>query len=708
MKKLLTSIIALALPMIAFAQGWPAGYGGVMLQGFSWGSYTDTRWANLDKQADELSQYFDLIWLPQSGFTGGSSMGYDPQYFFNQKCTFGTEEQLRALIAKLKANGTGCIADIVINHHKPLAGWLTFAQETYNGMTYQLKSTDVCKDDDGGETYTWAQKNGFTLSSNNDTGEGWDGMRDLDHKSTNVQTIVKAYLKFMLEDMGYVGFRYDMARGFSPYYFGMYNAYAKPTFSVGEHWTNSTSEIDWMNGTRFNDQIQSGVFDFDFRYTCRNAFNNGNMGSLNQPNGNDNNWPLVSNSDQGYLFGGFYRRYAVTFLENHDLQDRGNVENYNADPLKKDTVAANAYMMAMPGTPCVFLTHWKDCKQDIKGLIDVRKAVGITNTSTYNILKQAYNCYAIETNGSDNKKLITVVGGKPYNYDAGNYYVLIVDGYHYRYFMSRNCETAWIDKASGYYNRAQNVTMTAVSQSSNAQLVYTTDGTEPSATNGTKVASGYVLRLREPMTLKVGLLVNNTIKNVQTRVYDLPELPEFQPHTATVYFRDPSVTVPTWTKPYIWPYDGTGNMSTAPWPGSFPMTDSVMIKNKKYYYKSFDINDEDYSFSFVLTNVTGSPQTVDVTNVTKDIYVQLGPLNGLGNYTLTDITKMVEKDNPLNWMKGDINGDKIIDVEDVNAMINVILKIKSISDYPGNADMDDNGYLDVEDVNAVINIILKL
>ena len=57
---------------------------------------------------------------------------------------------------------------------------------------------------------------------------------------------------------------------------------------------------------------------------------------------------------------------------------------------------------------------------------------------------------------------------------------------------------------------------------------------------------------------------------------------------------------------------------------------------------------------------------------------------------------------------GDLDGSGIVDVEDVNAAINIILKLKSMSDYPGNGDMDGNGYIDVEDVNAIINIILKL
>lgn len=57
---------------------------------------------------------------------------------------------------------------------------------------------------------------------------------------------------------------------------------------------------------------------------------------------------------------------------------------------------------------------------------------------------------------------------------------------------------------------------------------------------------------------------------------------------------------------------------------------------------------------------------------------------------------------------GDIDGSGMIDVEDVNAAINIILKLKNISDYPGNGDMDDNGFIDVEDVNAIINKILNL
>ena len=59
-------------------------------------------------------------------------------------------------------------------------------------------------------------------------------------------------------------------------------------------------------------------------------------------------------------------------------------------------------------------------------------------------------------------------------------------------------------------------------------------------------------------------------------------------------------------------------------------------------------------------------------------------------------------------VSGDINGDNIVDVEDVNAVINIILKLKEINEYPGSGDMNGDGIIDVEDVNAIINTILKL
>jgi D-sedoheptulose 7-phosphate isomerase len=39
-----------------------------MLQGFYWDGYADSNWTTLEDQADEMSQYFSLIWVPNSAY----------------------------------------------------------------------------------------------------------------------------------------------------------------------------------------------------------------------------------------------------------------------------------------------------------------------------------------------------------------------------------------------------------------------------------------------------------------------------------------------------------------------------------------------------------------------------------------------------------------------------------------------------------------
>ena len=88
MKRISSILFALVMAVTMMAQGWPQNYGGVMLQGFYWDSYDDSQWATLEKQANDLASSFDLIWIPQSGNCGGTSMGYDDLYWFtNYKAT---------------------------------------------------------------------------------------------------------------------------------------------------------------------------------------------------------------------------------------------------------------------------------------------------------------------------------------------------------------------------------------------------------------------------------------------------------------------------------------------------------------------------------------------------------------------------------------------------------------------------------------------
>ena len=148
MKRITLLLLIITLHLNIYAQGWPYGYEGVMMQGFYWDSYNETSWTKLQAQADEIAPYIQLIWVPQSGWCNSDyTMGYMPVYYFNQKSSFGTERELRNMIAAYREKGTGFVADVVLNHRKNVGkdgSWVDFPVETWNGNTYQMGPTDIC------------------------------------------------------------------------------------------------------------------------------------------------------------------------------------------------------------------------------------------------------------------------------------------------------------------------------------------------------------------------------------------------------------------------------------------------------------------------------------------------------------------------------------------------------------------------------------
>lgn len=620
MKKIYLTLIALLASINMFAQGWPANYSGVMLQGFSWDSYDYSQWTVLEKQADDMKGFIDLVWLPQSGkcIETTQVMGYKPYYYFNQNSSFGTEAELRSLITKFKAAGIGAIADVVVNHRNT-DGWFTFPTETYNGVTYKMQPTDICKNDDGGATAKQATKEGVSLSNNNDEGQDWDGCRDLDHKSANVQKIIKAYLKFLKEDMGYTGFRYDMVKGFSGTHVADYNDATGVEFSVGEYWDGNQSIINWINKTN----KKSAAFDFQFRYNVRDAVN----GAANGKVATSSDWSKL-NSNDGLMHDANYRRYAVTFVENHDTQKRS--ESEQNDPLRKDTIAANAYMLAMPGTPCVFQPHWRAYKQEIKSMIEARKLAGITNMSNYTNKMAQNACFANETTGNK-AKLIVVVGNNTKAYTPGADYAQILEGYHYRYYLSKSAETAWCNIPSGEYEAGFKAKLTAVSQNSNAKLVYTTDGTAPTA-KSKQVTTGSTINIDNTCTLKVGLLINGNVTGIRTYNYTIKA---FEPYTITVYANADQVT--NWgSAMYFYAWNTSGEL-TEKWPGT-AVTATKTLNGKKWYYMDFKIKSKDAIVNIIFNQGKNKKQTEDLKAVNSTKFYEITTTQSKGKYTCKDVT----------------------------------------------------------------------
>ena len=604
------------------SQGWASDYSGVMLQGFSWESYNESQWKVLEKQADELKNYIDLVWLPQSGkcLETTQVMGYMPYYYFNQNSSFGSEAELRSLITKFKAAGIGAIADVVINHRNT-EGWYTFPAETYKGVTYQMQSTDICKNDDGGTTATQAATDGVSLSQNNDEGTDFGGCRDIDHKSENVQKVIKAYLKYLKDDLGYTGFRYDMVKGFDGSHVADYNDATGVEYSVGEYWDGNDKIESWINRTN----KKSAAFDFQFRYNVRDAVN----GAANGKVATSSDWSKL-NSNDNLMHDANYRRYAVTFVENHDTQYR-SADSQN-DPLKRDTLAANAYLLAMPGTPCIFQPHWRDYKPELKEMIAARKYAGITNMSNYANKKCQKTLYVNEVTGTKHN-LLVAVGDDAAKYAGETGYTKILSGYHYAYFLSNDAETSWTDVPSGSYEEGFKTTLTAVSQTEGAKLVYTLDGSTPTA-KSTTVESGKEISINGTCTLKVGLLVNGEVRNIATHQYTIEK---FKAYKFMVYVNADAVN---WNQLYCYTWKKTASVE---WPGE-KMTETKTIGGKTWYYKEVSIDNATEVVN-VIFNSTGTdkPQTVDITGLTSTAYFEIEASKEGKKYKVKDVTAEYNK-----------------------------------------------------------------
>ena len=598
-KEMLLSVVMLTTTISTMAQGWPDNYGGVMLQGFYWDSYSATKWTTLQSQSEELAKYFSLIWVPQSGKASANpSMGYDVKYYYNQNSSFGTETELKQMIQTFKAKGTDIVADVVVNHRANVSDWFDFPTETnpHDGQTYSMTSTDICADDDGGAAKTEASKRtpAIQLSKNNDTGEGWGGMRDLDHKSENVQKNVKAYLAYLLNYLGYGGVRYDMVKGYSASFTGMYNTAAAPQYSVGEYWDGDVAKVKaWIEGTRTNGTIQSAAFDFPFRYTVKDAVNN------------INSWGNLANAS--LIADKTYRRYAVTFVENHDTEYRS--ASAQQDPIRKDTIAANAYLLAMPGTPCVFLKHWVDCKDDIKKMISARKAAGITNNSEYATLMNSPECYAVAVKGN-NHTLVCVVGNTA-EYQPTEDMTETASGYHYKYY---------------------------------------TTATFPEIDD-------------KPFEIEINVCTENV----------------------------------GWTNVNFWSWggDGTHSPANSNWPGD-KVTTTKTVAGKQWYAKKFTINGAADAINFVFSTGNGSPQSVDVNSVRRTSYFEISTQKSGSKNLVNDVTKTIV-------IKGDINGDGIVNGTDLAALANIILGQKEKNNA---ADVNGDGDINGTDLTALVNIIM--
>ena len=604
------------------SNAWPSNYAGVMLQGFYWDSFDETNWAALTSQSDELSQYFDLIWVPNSGKSSWSpSMGYDPVYWMsNHNSSFGSESELRNMIKTFKSKGTGIIEDVVINHRAGVTNWTDFPTETYKGVTYSWGPWAICCTDE----VNWVEGQEKPTGAA-DTGDDFNGFRDLDHTNAQVRAGIKAYLDFLKNDLGYIGWRYDMVKGYSPCYNDEYNRSAGAHYSVGEYWdANFDAVANWIRGTNMN----SAAFDFPFKFALNEAMASGDYSKLC--------WKRYGTLDQpcGLIHDNGFQRYSVTFVDNHDT--------YRDCALPNNVMAANAFMLMMPGTPCVFWPHWRDNKEAIKALIDVRKAAGITNQSEVRVLRTNNSCFCAEVYGT-NGTVAVKIGPEFYTPDGWSNEQQRASGYDYCVWstVSSSTEKVGMSLESGKYPYGTEVTL-SVNEISSAsgkapsalaaqkrgglddfiKIVYTIDNSTPTLENGNVVDDGYTLPLYETTTITAGLSICNLI------VLDLySETYEIGPKPLFVYLRKPD-----WEKVYLYAWADDETEYLGAWPGK-EFTKTVQIGGFEWIKCSLP---EGVSIANVIFNDGSAQQTTDITGVNKDTFYTLNGVNTDGKYVPLD------------------------------------------------------------------------
>ena len=237
--------------------------------------------------------------------------------------------------------------------------------------------------------------------------------------------------------------------------------------------------------------------------------------------------------------------------------------------------------------------------------------------------------------------------------------------------------TLSVDKESGEY--IDQVTVTVTASFENATIVYTTDGTAPTASSP-RATGSVTLSFNHTTTLHAGVLHNGEVKNTITRNY---KIRSSQAQKLHAYFIAPA----SWTSTiYCWAWNaqlGNKNYTGGTWPGqACNLVGSKLYNGLDIWEWDGGTVGDDIPTGIIFSN-HGSPQTADLDFVNGAFYNQ----NGIVTFPI-----------------GDVNLDGVVTAADVTEIYNVLLGINS--NYSFNADVTGDGVVTAADVTSIYSIIL--
>ena len=432
-----------------------------------------------------------------------------------------------------------------------------------------------------------------------------------------------------------------MSKGYSGYYTGLYNAASQPTFSVGEYWDGNAETLRWwLNETKQENRIQTAVFDFALKYPMQSAFAGGTWSALN---------------DKGLAADPNYQRYSVTFVDNHDT---GQSTNY--DCLKTNVMAANAFILTMPGTPCILYKHYNVYANEIQNCIRARHAAGVHNQSAILTQQESNGGYILETQGTRGNLYLqvgyAVMNGTPAGYElvqGGDAYNLFISsGIDWRHVSKDGSILGYpvVSKQAGNY--VGSVNLTVAPSRNGTTLVYTTDGSIPTLAS-TTITSSTAFTFTENTTLKVGVVNGSMVENVESYIYTITDAATTG---INVYVKTSMANASVWA----WTEEGsvTGNN----WPGQAISTlDKVTINDIEWYRLHVDADEVNVIFNNGNSGFENQTSTIPVTRDAFFIYPnsELSTFNYTAADTYIDVTEQYAGAGPDSYEKvyvlGNIN-----------------------------------------------------
>ena len=308
-------------------------------QEFTWWNYVKTKIPSLKTTG------FTALWLPpasKAANLGGMSMGYDPYDYYDLgeydqkgsiKTWFGSKDELISLINIIHDNSMQVYADFVLNHNNGAdEEELNPIDNKKHWTKFNPKSGKFARD------WNCFHPSVFEKWDDEDFGE----MPDICHRNPYVYSHMMELARWMIEEIGFDGFRYDFVLGYSGWvvksilerrYIKNGTNYAP--FGVGECWTTDRSIDEWLDQINIKSNNPGTAFDFPLRDKLKSLCDEYGYSLLNLINGG-----TISDERPAS---------AVTFAENHDI--------IRTNPIVNDKLLAYAWILTHEGYPCVF---WYD------------------------------------------------------------------------------------------------------------------------------------------------------------------------------------------------------------------------------------------------------------------------------------------------------------------------------------------------------------